>query len=480
MRSRPHKGYGMHESDSIGIANLIQDVGRDLAGGFAMAFGDIRVAQRADRVIERIAAEGALVLRRIGETRAGEMAMHGFLSSPHVSVTGIVETAAARTAKQCIGRRVLAVQDTTEINFAGRAKKRRGFGPAGDGKTPGFFIHPVIAVDVETEAVVGLVDAAIWTRSRARKAERRDRPFEEKESARWHAGCQAAAALLCEASSVTMVADRESDIYPLFARKPDRLELIVRVAQDRNLAEGGGVFEALAGAKPVGTTKVRVAPRGPGEKERIATVELHAAPVRIARPRNNHLDDVPKAIELTLVEAREAAPPAGKPALHWRLYTTHQVNTAAQANEIVRLYRLRWRIEQLFRALKSDGLALEDSQVIDAKRMFNLAALGLVAAIRIIQLVDARDGSPRPASDVIDDAFASALERISKKLEGNTDRQKNPHPLGSLAFVAWIAARLGGWNCYYKPPGPKTMRIGWNKLAATLEGYMLATQGQNP
>ncbi len=277
-----------------------------------------------------------------------------------------------------------------------------------------------------------------------------------------------------------MVADRESDIYPLFARKPDRLELIVRVAQDRNLAEGGGVFEALAEAKPLGTTKVRVAPRGPGEKERIATVELHAAPVRIARPRNNHLDDVPKAIELTLVEAREAAPPAGKPALHWRLYTTYQVNTAAQANEIVRLYRLRWRIEQLFRALKSDGLALEDSQVIDAKRMFNLAALGLVAAIRIIQLVDARDGSPRPASDVIDDAFASALERISKKLEGNTDRQKNPYPLGYLAFVAWIAARLGGWNCYYKPPGPKTMRIGWNKLAATLEGYMLATQGQNP
>lgn len=449
-------------------------------GDLAVSFGDIRVAERADWAIDRIAAEGSLVLRRIGETRAGEMAMHGFLSSPYVSVAEIVETAAARTAKQCVGRRVLAVQDTTEINFAGRAKKRRGFGPAGDGKTPGFFIHPVIAVDIETEAVVGLVDAAIWTRSRAHKAERRDRPFEEKESARWHAGCQAAAALLCEASSVTMVSDRESDIYPLFARRPDRLDLIVRVAQNRNLADGGEVFEALAEAKPLGTTEVRVAPRGPGEKERIAIVELHAAPVRIARPKNNRLDDVPDSIELTLVEAREVNPPAGKPALHWRLYTTHQVGTAAQADEVVQLYRLRWRIEQLFRALKSDGLALEDSQVIDAKRMFNLAALGLVAATRTIQLVDARDGSPRPASDVIDVAFAGALGRISKSLEGSTERQKNPHPPGSLAFVAWIAARLGGWNCYYKPPGPKTMRTGWNKLAATLEGYMLATQGQNP
>ena len=67
-----------------------------------------------------------------------------------------------------------------------------------------------------------------------------------------------------------------------------------------------------------------------------------------------------------------------------------------------------------------------------------------------------------------------------KKLEGKTERQKNPHRPGNLAFLAWIVARLGGWNCYYKPPGPKTMRTGWNRLAATLEGYMLATQGEDP
>ena len=109
--------------------------------------------------------------------------------------------------------------------------------------------------------------------------------------------------------------------------------------------------------------------------------------------------------------------------------------------------------------------------------MFNLAAIGLAGAIRTIQLVDARRWkTDRPASDVIDDNFAAALERLSKKLEGNTQRQKNPHPPGSLSFVAWITARLGGWNCYYKPPGPKTMRIGWDRLAATLEGYALATQ----
>jgi hypothetical protein len=96
-----------------------------------MSFGDIRVAERADWLVERVATAGTLVLRKLGETRAGEKAIHRFLSSHHVSADRIVETLAARTAVQCAGRRVLAIQDTSEINFSGRDKKRRGFGLVG-------------------------------------------------------------------------------------------------------------------------------------------------------------------------------------------------------------------------------------------------------------------------------------------------------------------------------------------------------------
>ncbi len=39
---------------------------------------------------------------------------------------------------------------------------------------------------------------------------------------------------------------------------------------------------------------------------------------------------------------------------------------------------------------------------------------------------------------------------------------------------SWITARLGGWNGYYKPPGPKTMADGWRRLAAMLDGYAIA------
>lgn len=445
-----------------------------------MAFGDIRVAERADWLIDRMVALGTVVLRRIGETRSGEMAVHRFLSSPYVLTENIVTTCAARTVAQCRGRRILTIQDTSEINFAGRDKKRRGLGPAGNGKTAGFFIHPVIAVDVETEAVIGLVNATIWTRRMGKSLPRRDRPFEEKELARWLSGCTATALRLFGAAAVTMVADRESDIYSLFAHRPAGLDLIVRVAQNRSLANGERLFEALHQAPLLATRKVKVAPRGPGDKGRIAEIELRSTTVTIARPRNGCDDALPESITTTFLEAREAAPPPGKTALLWRLLTTHAIDIAADAEEIVDLYRLRWRIEQLFRSLKSDGLALEDSQVIDAERLFNLTAIALAAAIRTMQLVDARDGSPRPASDVVDDQFAVALERLSRKLEGATAKQKNPHPPGSLAFVAWIAARLGGWNCYYGKPGPKTIHLGWNQLATTLAGYALATHGQNP
>ena len=50
------------------------------------------------------------------------------------------------------------------------------------------------------------------------------------------------------------------------------------------------------------------------------------------------------------------------------------------------------------------------------------------------------------------------------KLEGKTDRQKNPHPKGSLAYATWVCARLGGWTGYYGKPGPVVLPQGWLEL----------------
>ena len=439
-------------------------------------FGDARRAAVGTELIERVTATGSLVIRKLGETRAGELAIHRFLSAPSVTCKEMLGTLAGRTVTATAGRRIVVAQDTTEINFAGREANRRGLGPAGDGVSAGFFIHPLVAIDSETEAVLGLLDSHIWTRDDAiETAPRRKRAIEDKESIRWLRGAERAAELLTDAASVVVVGDRENDIYSCFARRPPGVDLIVRAAQDRALVEDASLFASAAAWPELTQMLVKVAPRRVGDPGRIATVALRAGPVTLKRPRNGFAKTEPETVSMTLVEAREINPPANEEPLHWRLLTTIEVGDAAAACEIVRLYRLRWRIEEIFRALKSDGMRLEETQVHEAGRLFKLAVVGLAAACRTIQLVDARNGSPRPASDVIDPVLLPVAEAIGATLEGKTDRQKNRHPLHSLAWLAWIVARLGGWNCYYKPPGPKTMRAGWAQFATMTAGFTIAT-----
>jgi len=441
-------------------------------------FGDPRREERGAWIMRRAVACGSLTVRTIGETRAGEIAAHRFLDCPGVTVAEIIATLGERTAAACSGRRIVAIQDTTEINFRGRDQDRRGLGRGGDGVGLGFFIHPVIAVDAADEAVLGVLAAHIWSRRAdqdgSARRRRRQRPLAAKESQRWLDGAAMAAQRADAATQLIVVGDRDSDLYSLFARRPERVELVVRAAQDRAVENGGRLF-AQAAAWPVLTrSQLAVPARGPGDRGRTAGIVLRAGRVGIKRPRNGFAATDAAQLPLTLVEAIEEAPPAGMPPIHWRLLTTLIAETAEQAREVVNLYRLRWRIEQTFRALKSDGLGLPDVQLRDAERLFKLAAIGLGAAVRTIQLVDARDGGPRPASDVADPALIEAAEAIGPTLQGTTARQKNPHTPQSLAWLAWIVARLGGWTGYYKPPGPKTMRRGWDRLAAMTEGYLIA------
>lgn len=444
---------------------------------------NIQLERRGERVFEQIVETSSLVIKTVGGDRAGEIGAHRFLESDDVSVASICAQFSGRTAAACAGQRIVVAQDTTEINFAGRDKARKGLGPAGAaGNTVGFFMHPGIAIDVASEALLGLVTLQIWTRDEHPRSDRRKRALEDKESYRWLETANEAADVLADARQIIVVADREGDIYSHFARNRCNIDQIVRVAQNRNVvnddAKPASLFTALDALSPLGTVTVDVIPRRIGEKPRLATVEIRAGRFRLARPRNGASRDDPTEFEINVVEAREVDAEGVREPLLWRLATTLPVATLAEANDVVGLYRLRWRIEEVFRVVKADGLKLEDSQMQDAGKLFKLAALAIAAAVRIIQLRDARDGSTRPATDVIEEGQIAAVAMIGKTLEGGTKRQQNHYEAGSLAWLAWIVARLGGWNCYYKPPGPKTMAAGWQKLATMLAAIKIAADAQ--
>jgi hypothetical protein len=169
---------------------LIPWGGVDLGGALLVCregalgdFGDVRRAAVGTRLIERVMETGSLVIGKLGCDRAGEIAIHRLLSAASVTCGEMVATLATRTAAACTGRRTVAAQDTTEINVAGREERHRGLGPAGEGMSAGFLMHPVIAIDSEREAVLGLLDARIWTRTDEFIATPvRARALEDKES----------------------------------------------------------------------------------------------------------------------------------------------------------------------------------------------------------------------------------------------------------------------------------------------------------
>ena len=170
-------------------------------------------------------------------------------------------------------------------------------------------------------------------------------------------------------------------------------------------------------------------------------------------------------IRINVLDLVEALPKGAvhKP-LHWRIYTTHDLQNVEQAKQVIQWYCWRWKIELLFAAVKSSGLDLEFALVEQAERLKKLAILVVMAAVQIIQLIQARDGgSGQDILDCFSQQDAERLNTINPKLEGNTAIQKKPHPPQSLAFAAWVIARLGGWKGNFKkhrPPGIKTMSRG--------------------
>lgn len=391
----------------------------------------------------------------------------------------MLATAAGDCARRVAGRHVLAIQDTSEINYQAHAGRVKGLGPVGNGTDLGFFIHPALVVDAETGGIVGLGGGAVWRRQGKITTGRRQRDLSDKESRRWIELAQESIETLAAADLVTVVGDRESDIYELFAApRPAHGHLLVRAAQDRSLADGAQLMAHAESLSERHRYTIEV-PAKPGQKPRTATVAVGFGEVDIKRPARLPRGTLPDAVTMTVVVVREVSPPAGADPVRWVLLTTHAVESLDQALTVVGWYRKRWLVEQLFRTLKTQGFNVEESQVVEAHALMNLVTAALIAAMQTLQLTLARDGATRqPVSDAFTAAEVRALQAVARKLPGRTVKQRNPHPPDRLAWAAWIIARLGGWTGYasQKPPGPKTMHLGLTHFQALAHGWLLCEE----
>jgi hypothetical protein len=184
---------------------------------------DRRLNRRLQQIVSDLSQNPQATIPQAAGSWARTKGAYRFFDHAGVKPEGILAghqvAALERSAAQ---KTVLLVQDTTSLNYACQ-EADSGLGSLGNrrDRALGLWLHTTLAVDEEGTAL-GLMQVRMWTRDPAKAgmaAHRKERALVEKESQRWLDSFQESirVAGLLPDSRVINVADREGDIYELFA-----------------------------------------------------------------------------------------------------------------------------------------------------------------------------------------------------------------------------------------------------------------------
>ena len=297
----------------------------------------IAASKKGAALLKGMVYAGSTCLRRVADgERRSEVRFNRFLANPKVSVERLVAGWSEATGAAVVGRPVLAIPDTSEINFRTTRRRTRGLGEIGKGVGRGALLHAMVAVDAESVVCLGLVAGVVWTRCGRVGVRHGKRPLDQKGSHRWIKPATAGKGVLEGAAIVTMVADREADLYALWALVPEPgIPVLGRIHHDRSLV-GGGSLTTIARQWPLaGTRRMRLRER-PGRPEREARLERRFGVATIARPRDAGAPELPAQVRLSLIELSEPDPPQARPATGERAHYL-----AAAHHPSCRQYRCR-------------------------------------------------------------------------------------------------------------------------------------------
>jgi hypothetical protein len=386
-------------------------------------------------------------------------------------------------------RCVICLGDTSEwnlMNHKNRLKLKGGkIGLLSDNRTIGFMSHNIIGLDRDTSDILGWLNIELFNRPIDNVPYTRDNgsvPIEDKESFKWLNTSQKAKEISLEQSTHSLfITDRESDIYEYLCSVPDKkTDILLRAKHNRYVLNKKGkkvqVFNDIEDQEKLGSTTFEIK----DNRKRIsrkAKLEIKSAKYRIQRPTKKWLrDKYPEEIEMTMVYAKEINVPNGEEPVKWYLWTTEHVDGLEQSIEKIKLYTLRWKVEEAHRLLKKEGFNLEDSELENPESIRKWLLMGMEASIKIQQLKEARDGNnSMEVREVFEEDEMKCLEHLNSVYEGATEKQKNPHQKNSLAWASWIIARIGGWKGYtsQRKPGTITYKWGYEKFQTLMIGFRL-------
>jgi Domain of unknown function (DUF4338)/Transposase Tn5 dimerisation domain/Transposase DNA-binding len=443
---------------------------------FAQAqLGDQRLVQRCCQLGRAFYARPQAPLPQACGSRANTKAAYRFFDNPRVTMPGILQShyqaSLQRVASEPL---VLAVQDTTSLNYSAHpATEMLGLiGSQAEGPI-GMLVHSTLAFNL-AGTPLGLLDVQSWTREPedfGKKHQRKELPFEAKESVRWLRSLEALERVQgqCPNTRLVGVGDREADIYELFVwatEKPGRPSLLVRAERERVLAEGQEPLWAHVSSQPVaGELDIKVPRRGnrPG---RIARLSVRFAVVELRPPL---LKKELGPVKLWAVLAREQAPPADIEPLEWALLTSLPVPDFPAAEEKLRWYAGRWGIEVFHRVLKS-GCQIEQRQLAGADRLEACLAIDLVVAWRIFHLTKLGRETPEvPCTVFFEEHEWKAL--VAYVTQSPQVLKEPPKLREAVRMVASLGGFLG--RKADGEPGTQTLWLGLQRLDDLAAMYLV-------
>jgi len=446
-----------------------------------------RLKQRADRILSLLKNKKSAIVNKFCDNNNDKIGACRFFNNENFTYDDLSQAAYLKCSENIEGLHVLNIQDTTEINLSSNSGnlsfEDKEIGPVGNNINPGFFLHPNLVLNSETGSPLGFSNIHIWNRSWTKKSKNErqyaKQAFNEKESYRWLSTPQASKSFLSKSKMVTVIGDRENDIYDEFVKLPDsKTHLLIRSSINRKLNNSDKkLFEHLQNQDLMLTFDVEI--KGNHKrKNRIAKLELRYTKVEINRPESSDKSN-PKHVSLYALEVREClnSCPKGEKPILWRLLTTHKVESIEMAKNCVKWYKYRWQIEELFRILKKKGFEIESSRLTCGSALKKLCVMTLMSALQIMQLRKARDGNNHEHANIVfSDNEIVLLEQLNEKYQGATLKLKNPFKKNSLSWASWIIARIGGWKGYNSqiPPGHITYKRGMSDFAIAYRTWELA------
>jgi len=361
---------------------------------FKNLFSDKRLEKRAARISQSLLMSRTSSVKGATMDEAEQKGFYRFLDNEKVTEELLMKEMTLRCGTNVSNRDVLVIEDSSSFGLSKQSKhkkKNSGLGLVGNKIGTGFHTHCSLVLDAHLETMLGFSDVQLWHRTEDKSNNitkvYKKQPIEEKESYKWIKASLASKEVLHTAKSLTIIQDREGDIYEQFCLVPDnKTHLIIRNRDNRKLTDGQKLHETLSQMPSAGTYQLAIAADIRKERiKRIATLEIRYKKIMIKKPDQLKRTDIAKTLELYVVEAKEINTKA-KDAIKWRLLTTREVRSIDDALLIIQYYKKRWYIEQLFRLLKKQGFRIEDTQLLTGWAIRKLTALVLNAALRVMQI----------------------------------------------------------------------------------------------